>query len=200
MGEVLDKAYELRQSQGEWAWLADFVQRPDMGQTGNQLRKTLIELIVFCHCRPAPNPDFDGITAGDLADIAATLRDRIAHVIAADDVVWIVHLPERIRRLSVFKDRQGDLKVADQTLSNLIGKLKTSAEIVAQAVIGDDPHRIRLCAREGCGRWFARVKRQEFCSERCSNYQRKRLRRANRKLRDRDNKKRREAYERNVKS
>jgi hypothetical protein len=45
--------------------------------------------------------------------------------------------------------------------------------------------RVRRCAREECGLWFIRTKRQEFCSRKCSNLLATRRRRAGLSLEER---------------
>jgi hypothetical protein len=199
-GELLKAAKELQRAKGELAWLIEFVQRSEADHTLRDLQKRQREVLAFCMISPGfvPEDSLD-ITIADLVRIAEKLRVGILHVISGDQEVWTVPGPARSRALVGSIEKDGRVTIVDTTFLSPVS-LETRIATIAQAVIVESQDRVRICPRSGCGRLFVRVRRQEFCSIRCSDYQRKKDWRAKGgKYRAAENKLRRERYHRRKK-
>jgi hypothetical protein len=196
-GEILKASMALRRNKGELAWLIDFIQR-EPGETSKGFQKCLREMLIFCMTAPAPFPDpfpddLFAVTAADVDRIAKSLRTGILHVVTGDEEVWSVPGAAHSRALIGWRENDGSISIFDRALMKSIN-LETRMGMVAQALIVENQARVRICARENCGRLFAKVRRQEFCSVRCSDSQRKRDWRARTNIRAEENRLKREAY------
>jgi hypothetical protein len=193
-GDIRKATKALRRSKGELAWLINFVQR-EPAESSKNLQKCRLEMLAFCMTVPGPFPDEDSLsaTAADVDRIAEALRVGISHVVSGDEEAWVV--PGRAQSRVLVGERQSDgsVTIFDQAFHATVS-LETRMAMVAQALIMDNQAQVRICAREGCGRLFVKIRRQEFCSIRCSGSQRKRNWRARGSIRAEENRLRREAY------
>jgi hypothetical protein len=201
-GQILKAAEALRRTKGELAWLIDFVQR-DPGEPLKDLQKCQREMLAFCMTRGSGTTIFPSAlptTAAAIDRIAEKLRSGILHVVTGDEEIWEVPGPPQSRMLIGRRESDGSITVFDQALMAASISLETSMAMVAQALIVENQSRVCVCKRKDCGRLFMKVRRQEFCSVRCSDYQRKRDWRAQGgKTRANENRLKREAYRRRQK-
>ena len=156
----------------------DFVQRSDLGELeGADLSRAQCAVLAFCLAASAPGfeswpANLTNYTGADLAKMTDSIRAGLLHVAAADEEIWEVPGPIHQPGILVRRSKQGT-EIYDATLESGDESLAARVTFIAHNLIRKNPNAIRLCKKAGCGRMFVKVKRKEFCSQRCADYQRK---------------------------
>lgn len=140
------------------AWLLDLLNRPPetLATLSDQEFENL-ENEVALFCEP-------------LGSIAAGKSGRLtvdSLVKLSSDVLFLVE--------ALFDNSTGELQIPTVTLSMIpgsgcryMGTPDALFRLAAAKLVEAEGHRIRRCARRGCGRLFAHRKRGLYCSRRCS--------------------------------
>jgi len=171
------------------AWLIDFAQRLDLdGLAGKDLVRVQTELAAFSRSSDAlaGGGSFDtrpGPKA--LSQLAEEIRNGIRGLLKSERGGW--RAPEGPVSRVIYRDPDGTLREyldVEDTARLALWK--------AQSLVHQYLDRILKCAR--CERWFLRIRRQRFCSERCSGSSRKNTWRQNTEHRAEELKRQRERY------
>ncbi|HUY28579.1 MAG TPA: hypothetical protein VMV27_14300 [Candidatus Binataceae bacterium] len=168
------------------AWLLSFAQRSDLAQiTGAALLRVQAEALVFATATNAVATDRMRLSARQLAMLSAEIREGIARFL--DSRQWRANLRGHVRR-RLYRDPSGTTREAIETTRQAM------VLWVAQNLVRDNAGQIARCALPTCGRWFGKIKRQQFCSGACASKFRSLKWRANPKNRQKSRERRRDAY------
>ena len=172
-GDFTDAAIKIldaeRTPEERCAWLLQFIQRHNLARLDDDgVRELQTQIAGFClEEQNASGPDtvlhaqhYSGFTARKLGAVAEELSSEIDKALKGAGW-WNLKLSSLTR--SIYRDHR--------TGSGVEAILCNDAETVllwgAQTLVRDQLERILRC-RE-CGRWFIRIRRQLYCSNRCAH-------------------------------
>jgi len=168
------------------SWMLAFAQRSDLDRLrGADLLRAQAETLAFSPAADAVATT-KRLTAKRLATLSAEIREGVERFV--DGRGWRAQLQGRIKRL-VYRDR-----ATGQVRETLETSLPALVLWTAQNLVRENADGIARCAHAACGRWFAVVKRQQFCSGACASKFRTAKWRANPKNREKTRERRRHAY------
>jgi len=157
-----------RTSEQRCAWLLEFIQRHDLARVDDdEVRELQIKVAGFCleeRNRSGPGAilhaqHYATFTARRLAAVAEELTREINRALSGAG--WWNLKPASLTR-SIYRDyRTGN------GVESIDADPKTVLLWGAQTLVRDQLERILRC-RE-CGRWFIRIRRQLYCSNRCAH-------------------------------
>lgn len=197
LGGVMTLAYRLT-DEARFSWMLDFAQRTDVrGLKDDDLFRVQCEIVAFAMSPDAIATDVhsEKQTARQLNALAEAIRDGVQGFL--DGRGWPA--PMQGRR-TIYRAR--DEVVVEVDRNDVREKLETDTPTLiiwrAQNLLHENPDRVGHCARAECGRWFAIVKRQMFCSDRCSSLVRTHKWRSKPKNRAKLRRRRKQAYRREM--
>lgn len=181
-----------------FAWLLEFCQREDLlTLAADELADIHRKIVAFAISSDAVATGvwWEKKTSQQLHALAQALKDGIHRF--TDNRGW--RAPVKGQRF-LYKNRAG--RFDERTKEIVYGEPQETLETdlntlifwKAMNLLRDQNERIQTCAREGCGRWFARTRRQLFCSETCANRVHIARWRSNAENRKSVNEQRRDAY------
>jgi hypothetical protein len=150
------------------AWLLEFIQRHDLARLDDDgVRELQTQVAGFCleeQNRSGPGAIlhaqyYSSFTARRLAAVAEELSREIDKALAGAG--WWKLKPASLTR-SIYRDHRTGTGV-----ESIDANPETVLLWGAQTLVRDHLERILRC-RE-CGRWFIRIRRQLFCSNRCAH-------------------------------
>jgi hypothetical protein len=185
--EVIRLSDQLAAGEKRLAWLLDFAQRTEIRKLGkDELRHVQQEVIAFCISpKGFASADLQKCNPRTMRRLSEKVRDCLRTLMA--NGVW-VRKPEP-RRLAVSLD--GEIEHVPQFDGfDLASHFLSLAEDLIEELFTE----IRHCKRPECARWFVRIKRKEFCSDRCAAYDRRIKWRAVPENREKERAQSRESY------
>lgn len=196
--EFMDRVQEAEHKftdQARLSWLLNFTQRTDLLTLKDaDLADAQSKIVAFAVSSDAVAVDiwWKKKTPPQLNALARELREGMERFL--DGRGWRTSIKgQRI----LYKDQPNNPGVHDPDRP-VWDRLETDLHSLivrrAQNLLLRNYDRIQQCARPGCGRWFAKAKRQIFCSERCGTLVHSARWRAKAANREKMNEQRREAY------